>query len=223
MNTEVKQKLYVITLDKVDTFGSYKKNKLIYAMRDLFINIKNEVDKHYSIQEQLDFHLPYLKQLYNQMIDSENKDITLEDMKTFLSVYNELAPNEYDVDVVEIEPFDFEIISEYIYNYGLQNYKNNLTKVKLKFSDEKNSRIVAISKNEIQDELENLIIQELSNINKEYTSIEILEHKHYYLNQLIDRFKELEQNDEPIIVLEKFIHDYNDEYLFVGKTIELFE
>lgn len=223
MNTVVKQKLYVITLDKVDTFGSYEKNKLIYAMRDLFINIKKEVDKHYSIQEQLDFHLPYLKELYNQMIDSENKDITLEDMKTFLSVYNELAPNEYDVDVVEIDPFNFEIISEYIYNYGLQNYKNNLTKVKLKFSDEKNSRIVAISKNEIQDELENLIIQELSNINKEYTSIEILEHKHYYLNQLIDRFKELELNDEPIIVLEKFIHDYNDEYLFVGKAIELFE
>lgn len=223
MNTLVKEKLYVITLDEVDTFGSYEKNKLIYAMRDLFINIKKEVDKHYSIQEQLDFHLPYLKELYNQMIDSENKDITLEDMKTFLSVYNELAPNEYDVDVVEIDPFNFEIISEYIYNYGLQNYKNNLTKVKLKFSDEKNSRIIAISKNEIQDELENLIIQELSNINKEYTSIEILEHKHYYLNQLIDRFKELELNDEPIIVLEKFIHDYNDEYLFVGKAIELFE
>lgn len=223
MNTLVKEKLYVITLDEVDTFGSYEKNKLIYAMRDLFINIKKEVDKHYSIQEQLDFHLPYLKELYSQMIDSENKDITLEDMKTFLSVYNELAPNEYDVDVVEIDPFNFEIISEYIYNYGLQNYKNNLTKVKLKFSDEKNSRIIAISKNEIQDELENLIIQELSNINKEYTSIEILEHKHYYLNQLIDRFKELELNDEPIIVLEKFIHDYNDEYLFVGKAIELFE
>lgn len=94
-------------------------------------------------------------------------------------------------------------------------------KVELKFLDKENISIVSISKDKLHDELEKLIIQEVSNINKEYTSVEILEHKHIYLNQLIDRFKELEQDKAPIIVLEKFIDDYNEEYLFTDKEIEL--
>ncbi|MDK7236341.1 MULTISPECIES: hypothetical protein [Staphylococcus] len=94
-------------------------------------------------------------------------------------------------------------------------------KVELKFLDKESISIVSISKDKLHDELEKLIIQEVSNINKEYTSVEILEHKHIYLNQLIDRFKELEQDKAPIIVLEKFIDDYNEEYLFTDKEIEL--
>lgn len=94
-------------------------------------------------------------------------------------------------------------------------------KVELKFLNKESISIVSISKDKLHDELEKLIIQEVSNINKEYTSVEILEHKHIYLNQLIDRFKELEQDKAPIIVLEKFIDDYNEEYLFTDKEIEL--
>ncbi|OFS53858.1 hypothetical protein HMPREF2664_04095 [Staphylococcus sp. HMSC064E03] len=94
-------------------------------------------------------------------------------------------------------------------------------KVELKFLDKESISIVSISKDKLHDELEKLIIQEVSNINKEYTSVEILEHKHIYLNQLIDRFKELEQDKAPIIVLQKFIDDYNEEYLFTDKEIEL--
>ena len=95
--------------------------------------------------------------------------------------------------------------------------------VELKFLDNENTSIVKISKDKLYDKIEKLIIQEVSNIYQEYTPVEILEYKHAYLNQLINRFKELEQSITPIIILERFIEDYNEEYLFADKEIELLE
>lgn len=212
MNT-VKEKLYVITLDKVDTFGNYEEDELIYAMKDLFIAIKEQVDEHYSVEEQLDFHLPLLNDLYSQMKLCKIKMITLEDMKNFLEVYNELAPNEYDIDMVEVDPSDFAIAIRYINSYGLDNYKNNFKKFVLEqIYDEYNKAEIELSENEVYNYLEFLITNEVSKVQNEYTSRELLENKYEYLQKLATRYNQLKNGTLPLIVLDDFINDFNQEH-----------
>ncbi|MDS3837993.1 hypothetical protein [Staphylococcus hominis] len=212
MNT-VKEKLYVITLDKVDTFGNYEEDELFYAMKDLFIAIKEQVDEHYSVEEQLDFHLPLLNKLHSQMEQCKNTKITLEDMKNFLEVYNELAPNEYDIDMLEIDPSDFAIVIGYINDYGLPNYKNNFKKLVIEqVEDEQNKVQFNVTENEVYDSLKFFITCEVSEIQEQYTSTELLENKYQYLQKLATRYEQLKNGTLPLIVLDDFIKDFNQEH-----------
>ena len=222
MNTVVKEKLYVITLDEVDTFGIYEEDDLIYAIKDLFIYIKEEVDTHYTVEEQLDFHFPLLNRLHSQMKKFENKDITLKDMKNFLKVYNELAPNIYDVDTVEVDPSDFGIVIGYINDYGLPNYKDDFKKIIIeKTEDENNKSKTELAKNEVYKHLEFMITHEVSRVQEDFTPTEILENKYQYLEKLATRYKQLKKGKLPLILLDDFIKDFNKEHKNSEREIKI--
>ncbi|MGV3144255.1 hypothetical protein [Staphylococcus simulans] len=213
MNTEVKETLYVFTLDEVDTFGCYEEDELMQAMKDLFVSIKEEVDKHYSVEEQLEFHFPLLSRLHYLMVVCKHKDIRLKDIKEFLEIYNELAPNEYDISTVEVNPSDFAIVIRYINSYGLQNYKNNFNKIVIEqVEDELNKNKTTLTENDLYNYLEYTITYEVVRIQEEYTPREVLKNKYHYLQKLATRYKELKNGKLPLILLDDFINDFNNEY-----------
>lgn len=56
--------LNVITIDEVDIFGNYLEDELFDAMKELYVSLKDEIDKHYTIDEQLEYHYDELIKLY---------------------------------------------------------------------------------------------------------------------------------------------------------------
>ena len=147
------------------------------------------------------------------MEQCKNTKITLEDMKNFLEVYNELAPNEYDIDMLEIDPSDFAIAIGYINDYGLPNYKNNFKKLVIEqVEDEQNKVQFNVTENEVYDSLKFFITCEVSEIQEQYTSTELLENKYQYLQKLATRYEQLKNGTLPLIVLDDFIKDFNQEH-----------
>ena len=95
--------LNVITIDEVDIFGNYLEDELFDAMKDLFVSLKDEIDKHYTFDEQLEYHYDELIKLYEIL---QKPQVDLSNLKQFLNIYNDLTPNHYEVNTIEIDPSD---------------------------------------------------------------------------------------------------------------------
>ncbi len=219
-----KENLYVFTIDEENTFGIYEEEDLEEAMIELFRNVKHEVDLNHSVEEQIDFHLPYLYQLQSQIKACKEKRtvITLEDINKFLNIFNNLKNKDYDVEVIEVELCDCANVIGYINDYGLKNYKNNFVEITIKeIIDENNSCITRTSKNHLYKQVDYYIKREVSRVQEDYDAEVILVNKHEYLEKLVARYKDLRNGTLPLFVLKDFIDDFNNEYSLVNKSIKI--
>lgn len=141
--------LYVITIDEHDIFGNYNEDELKDAMKELYISLKNELDKHYTVEEQMEYHYEDLLKLYEM---TKQLDIEITNIKEFLTLYNELTPNYYEVKTVEIESSDEALAIELICNYGLENFKSNFNIFELRFyQDDKITSVKQLSQFELKE------------------------------------------------------------------------
>jgi len=111
--TEQLTELNVITIDEVDIFGNYLEDELFDAMKDLFVSLKDEIDRHYTIDEQLEYHYDELIKLYEIL---QKPQVDLSNLKQFLNIYNDLTPNHYEVNTIEIDPSDEALINVILVN-----------------------------------------------------------------------------------------------------------
>nr|WP_281041388.1 hypothetical protein [Staphylococcus epidermidis] len=211
--------LNVITIDKVDIFGNYLEDELFDAMKELYVSLKDEIDKHYTIDEQLEYHYDKLIKLYEIL---QKPHAELSDLKQFLKIYNELTPNHYEVNTVEIDLSDEALINRYISKYGFKNYQTNFQNLKLKFyEDEKVIKLVELKPYEIENFILNLLIEETEFIRTNYTGAELIEWKLDYLSELKKQKNDLENGVLELIVLERLIDQYNYENECLNKSIEI--
>ena len=217
--TEQLGELNVITIDKVDIFGNYLEDELFDAMKELYVSLKDEIDKHYTIDEQLECHYDELIKLYEIL---QKPHAELSDLKQFLKIYNELTPNHYEVNTVEIDLSDEALINRYISKYGFKNYQTNFQNLKLKFyEDEKVIKLVELKPYEIENFILNLLIEETEFIRTNYTGAELIEWKLDYLSKLKKQKNDLENGVLELIVLERLIDQYNYENECLNKSIEI--
>lgn len=211
--------LNVITIDKVDIFGNYLEDELFDAMKELYVSLKDEIDRHYTIDEQLEYHYDELIKLYEIL---QKPHAELSDLKQFLKIYNELTPNHYEVNTVEIDLSDEALINRYISKYGFKNYQTNFQNLKLKFyKDEKVIKLVELKPYEIENFILNLLIEETEFIRTNYTGAELIEWKLDYLSELKKQKNDLENGVLELIVLERLIDQYNYENECLNKSIEI--
>jgi len=211
--------LNVITIDEVDIFGNYLEDELFDAMKELFVSLKDEIDKHYTIDEQLEYHYDELIKLYEIL---QKPHAELSDLKQFLKIYNELTPNHYEVNTIKIDPSDEALINRYINKYGFKNYQTNFQKLKLEFyEDEQATKLVEIKPHEIEDFIINLLIEETEFIRINYTGEEIIEWKFDYLSELKKQKNALDNGVLELIVLEQLLDQYNCENECLNKRIEI--
>lgn len=122
-NQEPNSTLNVIVIDDYDVYGIYHNEYLKQAMINLYNDLKAEIDKHYTIEEQLEYHYDDLNQMLkfikNDTLDF--KDVV--NLKNFLTIYNELTPNKYSVEQLNVNEDDEPIIVDYINDYGFDSYK----------------------------------------------------------------------------------------------------
>ena len=218
MNKELVN-LNVITIDEVDIFGNYLEDELTDAMKQLYISIKEEIDEHYTFDEQMEYHYDDLIKLYEIL---KKPHVELSDLKEFLCIYNELTPNHYKVNTVKIDPSEEALINRYINKYGFKNYQTNFQKLKLEFyEDEQATKLVELKPHEIEDFIINLLIEETEFIRTNYTGTELIEWKLDYLSELKKQKNDLDNGVLELIVLERLIDQYNCENEFLNKRIEI--
>lgn len=122
-NQESNSTLNVIVIDDYDVYGIYHNEYLKQAMINLYNDLKAEIDKHYTIEEQLEYHYDDLNQML-KFIKNDTLDFTdVVNLKNFLTIYNELTPNKYSVEQLNVNEDDEPIIVDYINDYGFDNYK----------------------------------------------------------------------------------------------------
>ncbi|MCG1130669.1 MULTISPECIES: hypothetical protein [Staphylococcus] len=122
-NQEPNSTLNVIVIDDYDVYGIYHNEYLKQAMINLYNDLKAEIDKHYTIEEQLEYHYDDLNQML-KFIKNDTLDFTdVVNLKNFLTIYNELTPNKYSVEQLNVNEDDEPIIVDYINDYGFDNYK----------------------------------------------------------------------------------------------------
>ncbi|HGL6808038.1 hypothetical protein I4131_12350 [Staphylococcus aureus] len=211
--------LYVITIDEHDIFGNYNEDELKDAMKELYISLKNELDKHYTVEEQMEYHYEDLLKLYEM---TKQLDIEITNIKQFLTLYNELTPNYYEVKTVEIESADEALAIELICNYGLKNFKSNFNILELRFyQDDKIISVKQLSQFELKEYLYKFIYDEVNNIRNDYNGCDILNLKFDYLTKLKDRQYQLDNGINELLVLNNLIDDYNYEYQHTVKEIKI--
>ena len=211
--------LNVITIDEVDIFGNYLEDELFDAMKELFVSLKDEIDKHYTIDEQLEYHYDELIKLYEIL---QKPHAELSDLKQFLKIYNELTPNHYEVNTIKIDPSDEALINRYINQYGFKNYQTNFQKLKIEFyEDEKVIKLVELKPHEIEDFIIKLLIEETEFIRANYTGAELIEWKLDYLSELKKQKNALDNGVLELIVLEELLDRYNCENECLNKRIEI--
>ncbi|EGQ3391995.1 hypothetical protein KND94_001952 [Staphylococcus pseudintermedius] len=211
--------LYVITIDEQDVYGNYTEDELKDAMKDLFLSLKGDIENHYTIEEQLDYHYDGLMYLY-KMIKKE--DIKHSDLKEFLSLYNELTPNVYSVETIEIDSSDEALAIRFICTYGLENYRNNFHYFELHFyHDYKIDYVKSLSIIGLKEYIYSFIYQEISELMQNCNGIDIISNKFNYLTNLKNRYCDLEKGINELIVLEDLIENFNFEYQQTGKAIKI--
>ena len=96
-----------------------------YAMKDLYKHLEDEIDKFYTLEEKMSYHYETLIELY-KLFNSIGLDLKNEKcLSEFLEMYNDLTPNEYRFEKIEIENANKEKTLNYIKFNGLESYKTD--------------------------------------------------------------------------------------------------
>ena len=84
-----------------------------------------DIQRNYSIQEQLENHIITLGKLanYYQLFQVNMKGN--EDLNNYLKLYNEIAPDKLAYEMIEIDVSDEAIAIAYICDNGLEEFKRS--------------------------------------------------------------------------------------------------
>lgn len=124
--TEPRETLYVIYKeDDKQIYGNYTEDEISFLIDETLEFLMEDIQRNYSIQEQLENHIITLGKLANyyqlfQVNMNEN-----EDLNNYLKLYNEIAPDKLSYEIVEIDVCDEAIAIAYICGNGLEEFKRS--------------------------------------------------------------------------------------------------
>lgn len=123
------ENIYVVIDEYNDVKGIYEEDELQEFVKYYSVELANEIQRNYTIQEQFDFHLEILGKMseyYNGFT------ISKDDLKNFLACYNVIAPDKLRYEIVQVvDEIEVQNFIEYINETedGYQKYKDNNHKV----------------------------------------------------------------------------------------------
>ncbi|MBO0377049.1 hypothetical protein [Staphylococcus warneri] len=85
--------MYKVMVDSSDVIGEYE--SVAQGMEKMYEILVEEIDKHYTEEEKLEYHEDGLAQL-KEMIQADGKK-NREDFKRYLRIYSELSPNDFSL------------------------------------------------------------------------------------------------------------------------------
>lgn len=124
--TEPRETLYVIYKeDDKQIYGNYTEDEISFLIDETLEFLMEDIQRNYSIQEQLENHIITLGKLANyyqlfQVNMTDNKDLN-----NYLKLYNKIAPDKLGYEMVEIDVCDEAIAIAYICDNGLEEFKRS--------------------------------------------------------------------------------------------------
>lgn len=100
---------------------------------------------------------------------------------------------------------------------------NNSKQIELIYSEKENNISEKLYLNEIKDVMKYLLSKEISKLQKNYDSLEILYHHYDYINDLGILQKSIDNNVNPLLVLKMFITIYNKTHTHTNSYYILIE
>ena len=190
------ENLYVIIDEYNDVKGVYEEDELQEFVNDYSIELANEIQRNYTIQEQFDFHLEILGKMseyYNGFT------ISKDDLKNFLACYNVIAPDKLRYEIVQVvDEIEVQNFIEYINETedGYQKYKDNNHKVPTPIivvnKPNKETPLDSLrmtkrfTESNIEDMLKTMISLETYTLTENYNSSKIMLEKADYFRNLFD-------------------------------------
>lgn len=223
--------LYVVIDEYNDVKGIYEEDELQEFVNDYSVELANEIQRHYTIQEQFDFHLEILGKMseyYNGFT------ISKDNLKNFLACYNVIAPNKLRYEIIQVvDEVEMQEFISYVNETenGYQKYKENNFQIPTQTiivhhpEDIQNSQVYKKDIHQIDEIIERIVIVELKRLKNVQTE-DILENKSSYLMSLLEIYQDLEENrflDKPsndLLIRLKELFDYEYELLGVEIKIE---
>lgn len=124
--TEPRETLYVIYKeDDKQIYGNYTEDEIGFLIDETLEYLMKDIQRNYSIQEQLENHIITLGKLanYYQLFQVNMKGN--EDLNNYLKLYNEIAPDKLAYEMIEIDVSDEAIAIAYICDNGLEEFKRS--------------------------------------------------------------------------------------------------
>ena len=222
--------LYVVIDEYNDVKGIYEEDELQEFVNDYSVELANEIQRHYTIQEQFDFHFEILGKMseyYNGFT------ISKDNLKNFLACYNVIAPNKLRYEIIQVvDEVEMQEFISYVNETenGYQKYKENNYQIPTQTiivhhpEDIQNSQVYKKDIHQIDEIIERIVVVELKRLKNVMTE-DNLEEKSLYLMSLLEIYQDLEENrflDKPsndLLIRLKELFD--DEYGLLGVEIKI--
>lgn len=124
--TEPRETLYVIYKeDDKQIYGNYTEDEIGFLIDETLEYLIDDIQRNYSIQEQLENHVITLGKLANYYQKFQVNMTYNKDLNNYLKLYNKIAPDKLDYEMVEIDVCDESIAIAYICDNGLEEFKHS--------------------------------------------------------------------------------------------------
>lgn len=220
------ENLYVVIDEYNDVKGVYEEDELQEFVNDYSVELANEIQRNYTIQEQFDFHLEILGKMseyYNGFT------ISKDNLKNFLACYNVIAPDKLRYEIIQVvDEVEMQEFISYVNGTenGYQKYKDNNYQIPSQTiivhhpEDIQNSQVYKKDVHQIDEIIESIVIKELNRL-KIIQTEDILE-KSSYLISLLEIYQSLQYlNVSSKDLLMKLKELFDDEYEFLGVEIKI--
>lgn len=226
------ENLYVVIDEYNDVKGIYEEDELQEFVNYYSVELANEIQRNYTIQEQFDFHLEILGKMseyYNGFT------ISKDDLKNFLACYNVIAPDKLRYEIVQVvDEIEVQIFIEYINETedGYQKYKDNNHKIPTpiivvnkpdKETPQASMRMTKrFTESNIEDMLTTMISLETYTLTENYNSSKIMLEKADYFKNIFEICYQIKNGiTSKYNLLLEFQKVYNNEYTLKEQALKI--
>lgn len=226
-------KLYVLLDEFKEVKGTYEEDELSDLVKYYTEELIKEIQSHYTIDEQLEYHfesLGKLSKFHDKPIYDE------QELSDFIRIYNEIAPLKFHYEIVTVQD---EVEEQNFIKYinetenGYQKYKDNnynlptplivVTKPD-KLTPQQDSLRMTNTNTEsnIEDMLTTMISLEICSLNENYSSEEIMFEKTDYFRDIFEICYKIKNGiTSKYNLLLEFQKIYNNEYALKEQEITI--
>ncbi|MGK4468467.1 hypothetical protein [Mammaliicoccus sciuri] len=220
--TEDNQKvvLYVFSNEYKEAVGIYEEEEINEFYKCYTSYAIELIEGHYTIEEQIEYHLETI----GKMVNIINQDTP--DLIEYIDKYNSLVPDEITFEKIEVNFDDQQLVTNYIFDYGIEKYyenKNNslLPKFDFKWNRSNGETVLLERTSEYQKDADRIIkyilLEEFKRLYKFNTIEELLFNEWEYIQSLYSFVAKVQNvqidNMNTLLELQRFYNNlfYSEE------------
>lgn len=190
----VVENVYVILNSDDELKSIFEEDELNDFFNEYTYDLIEEVEKNYSIEEQIEIYLPILNSLIKYCNSTEIKGFKESDIKAYIEDYNSIAYQELKYKKLKIEQDEMGIVTEFIFRHGLENYLESTlledSVIAYAITDSQENTLYFESIEQLKFIVSSLIVSSCDKLVQRSDSCFLLFDESNYLKELINLYHE---------------------------------